>query len=503
MRNALVIDGLDYWRRTTPEKAAVVMDGDVVAYAALGAWTDATAVRLDRLGVGPGDVVAIAGANSLEWVVGALAALKCGAAIAPFNTRFVRDELAHLVEVTEPKVVLADAPRAEILAQAAPGAAIVRMSEISQDRGVAVSWTAPRVPPQALALIVFTSGTTGYPKGVMFDHEALLANYFERKVLEPRYDQDMRHLFTLPLHVGAGTIWGFLPATIHGGTFHLCSGLGIADTLSALVSLGITHFEGPPVILDQIVQLPGFAEANLSALKVAHVGGSRVSLASLQAWWDKGVPLRQGYGMTELGGFVTMTTDAEIAAQAETCGHGGPFSRMRVARPDGSDCAAGEPGDVLLQGAAMMTGYWRNDEATAKAIVDGWIPSGDIGVYDALGNFKFVDRSKEMIISGGYNISPSEIERVIIDLDLVREVTVFPVPDAKFGETPAACVYADTAVDPKAIVAACCERLADFKVPRYVIVLDQPIPRNDNGKADRKRLTREYADAPARFPKLR
>jgi fatty-acyl-CoA synthase len=149
-----------------------------------------------------------------------------------------------------------------------------------------------------------------------------------------------------------------------------------------------------------------------------------------------------------------------------------------------------------------MVGYWKNPEATAAAFEDGWLKTGDRGFLDAEGYLTFVDRQKDMIITGGFNVSPSEVENVIADFGGIDEVAVIPVPDAKFGETPAACIHAAAPVDAQALFAHCKGRLAGFKLPRYIIASDDRLPRNSNAKIDKKLLVARYADAPERFERM-
>jgi fatty-acyl-CoA synthase len=172
-------------------------------------------------------------------------------------------------------------------------------------------------------------------------------------------------------------------------------------------------------------------------------------------------------------------------------------------RPDGTDCAPGEEGEIVVRGPSVTPGYWRNPEATAEAIRDGWFRTGDLGAADGTGLIRMIDRMKDLIISGGYNIAPSEIENVIGALPGVEEVCVIAVPDPKFGETPAAVVHAPVPVDIDAVVTHCNEHLADYKVPRYVLYTGAPLPRMTSGKIARREIRERYADVPATHARVR
>jgi fatty-acyl-CoA synthase len=503
MKNALLHEGLEYWRRERPDHPALAMEEDEISYADAGRISDQIGFRLRRMGLEVGDRVGICGDNSLDWVLAAFGVLKAGGVIVPFNQRYVRDELAHLVLVAEPKIIFSDFARAPLLRSIAGATPVLALEDLRQSEMNSPDLKEPAISSDAMAMILFTSGTTGRPKGVVFTHEGLLSKYFCMSLMDPNYGPHMQFLLEHPIHTAAGTQWGFLPTTVHGGTFHLAPRFDAGATLAAIERHGITHLSGVPVIWEQTWMHPAFETTDLSTLKTAVVGGARVSPQMLKAWRGRGVPLRQNYGMTEVGGFGTLSTDAELAADADTCGRGVMFSKLRVVRPDGTDCVPNEPGDVIMKPTGGMHGYWRDDKATAETVVDGWLRSGDIGVFNDAGYFKFIDRAKDMIISGGYNISPTEIENVILDTSEVEEVAVIPATDIKFGETPAAIIYSDKNVDLKWIVEYCNAHLADFKVPRYIAVAKERLPRMSSGKIDRRRLKSEYADMSQRFPKLR
>jgi len=215
------------------------------------------------------------------------------------------------------------------------------------------------------------------------------------------------------------------------------------------------------------------------------------------------VLLRQIYGLTEGGGSITVNPRRFAVDKPEMCGRGGPFTRFKTVRPDGADCEPGEEGEILIQGPAVTPGYWNNPDATRAAFVDGWLRTGDLGVVDEDGLLRMVDRLKDMIISGGINIAPAEIENTIAAIDDVEEVAVIPVPDDKFGETPAAVVKLRRPVPAEQIIAYCNEHLADYKVPRYVVELDKPLPRMASGKIAKRILKELLPDIPSTFPRVR
>jgi fatty-acyl-CoA synthase len=233
---------------------------------------------------------------------------------------------------------------------------------------------------------------------------------------------------------------------------------------------------------------PEFAAADLSSLELATIAGARCPAPTIEAWLAKGVPLRQAYGMTELGGISSLNPPEQALKRPESIGRGTVFNRHRVVRPDGAECGPGEPGEIIVSGPGVTPGYWRNERAYAEALRDGWFHSGDLGVKDDEGWIQVVDRLKGIIITGGYNVAPSEIEAVISEMPGVAEVCVISAHDPRFGGTPAAIVHAEGGLTAEEITAYCRERLAGYKVPRHVVLQDAPLIRMASGKIARNRI---------------
>jgi fatty-acyl-CoA synthase len=273
--------------------------------------------------------------------------------------------------------------------------------------------------------------------------------------------------------------------------------------LQILVEEKIAGFGGVPTFFERIAAVPGFAQADLSNLKIATTGGSRVSRALQEAWAAKGIVIRQIYGQTECGGNATLMPADLAAAMPEKCGRGGIFTELRIIDADGAVQPPGQPGQILIRGPGTMIGYWNNPKATAEVLRDGWLYTGDIGVLDEDGLLTFVDRMKDIVISGGLNISAAEVERCVSEFPGVEEVAVISAKDARFGETPLAVVYGQAPIDVKALIAHCNERLADFKVPRYVAFENEPLPRLATQKISKPILREKYKDADKSLERVR
>ena len=494
MKYGLIHDGLRRWAKQTPDRPAFVLDGnEILTYAELEAWSDGLAEHLQSLGVKPGDRVAVTGANSLGWLPAAFGILKAGAIEVPINDRFVRRELIEVVERITPTVILADEERREVLGEV--GVPVLDLGDLDFARGGArEGWQRAEVSSDAPALIVFTSGTTGIPKGVVFGHGRQCEKFGEFYIANPGCNLDARILMPFSIHAAPGSQWGIFLATLAGGTMYFFRKFDAQKALEVIERDRLTLLLGMPVLYEQICRLPGFADADLSAVGFATVGGARMQPEITRAWRDKGIAIRQLYGMTEVGGTGIVATEADAQIEPDSCGRGMPWMRIRIVDEKGQDCPPGVQGQVLMRGPGMMLGYWQDEEATAKAIdAEGWMHTGDIAVIDEAGFFFFVDREKDIIISGGFNISPSEIERIVMRYDKVLEVSAFPVPDEKFGEVPGAAFHASAPVDTAQLFDHCKENLAGFKLPRHLFQHDGPLPRMVSNKIDRRALVKLYA----------
>jgi fatty-acyl-CoA synthase len=505
-----VNDALRWWASVAGDHPAVNMREDVVNYRDLESWTTRTAELLRARGVTPGDRVGVIAGNSLAYCTAVLAGLQLGAIVAPFNNRLVRSELAELVADSSPTAILCDEAHREMVgavADAAPGfATLVFETEVEPLReGGTVRSQPVDAGPDDPAIIVYTSGTTSAPKGAVFTHGTIGGMIHEWSLMEPTYGRGgVRLAMVLPLGSAAGLLWGIVKTTMHGGTMFLEPKFDPAQALKILSDHQVEVLNGPPIIFEQISAQPGFADADLTHLEVAAVGGARVPVELLQTWLEKGVVLRQIYGLTEGGGKVTINGRAQALEHPEQCGSSSIFSRIRVVDESGADCPPGETGEIIVRGPGVIAEYWRNEDATKSALREGWLHTGDLGKLDEDGYLTYVDRLKELIISGGLNLSPSEVENAVARYDGVEEVAVISAPDTKFGETPAAVVYStDEDFSVGALITHCGEQLADFKIPRYVIVRQEPLPRMASGKIAKRQLRDEYPDIPEHYEKVR
>jgi fatty-acyl-CoA synthase len=495
---------LAWWARTAGDRPAIVVDDVVLTYARLDALSSSAARRLVEQGVSPGDRVGLLSPNSAEWPVAALAVMKAGAVLVPVNSRLKGAEVHKVIGEAGVTKVIATAELMPTLDDAAALGSLfgtLVLTDLVHSSGSGDGFARIDRDPDEPIAILFTSGSTGRSKGVVCTNKTVLNIVFEASLTEEGLRPGTTTLLLLPFAFTPGLVWGLLMNVVLGGSLVVERELNPERAVRLIEEHRVRALFGVPLIFDALSKASCFDAADLSSLRTAVVGGAAVPVPLLRAWEGKGVALRQIYGMTEAGGVATATLVGEAAEHPDTCGSGSIFTELAVRDAGGRDLAPGEPGEILLRGPGVTPGYWNAPDATASALRDGWLHSGDLGTRDADGRLAFVDRLKDLIISGGINLSPVEIESVISEVDGVREVVVIAAPDAKFGETPAAIVSGD--VDADRILLHCNEVMADYKVPRYVVVQEEPLPRLPSGKLDKAGIRTRYADVADRFTKVR
>jgi fatty-acyl-CoA synthase len=373
-----------------------------------------------------------------------------------------------------------------------------------------MAWSIPgRTPPSDVvvraddpAFLCYTSGTTGDPKGAILTHGSWnVASQGWAQAIQlttaDRVALPFPLAFTGGLAVWLFTYWAgarlvLEPAVDNDRLFDLFE----QERVTALLSV--------PVILQQLADHPRFPSADLSSWRVACSGGAPVPLSLLRTIQARGIPMLQGFSLTEVSAAATMLPAADAFRKVGSAGLPTVHGRIAVEADDGTRCPSGQVGEILVKGPQVMSGYWNNPVASAATLVEGWLHTGDLGYLDDEGYLYVVDRKKDMLISGGLNVYPAEIERVLAGLQGIVEVAVIGVPDERWGEVPAVvAVTAGSELGADTVLAACRAGLADFKLPRYLVVRDEPLPRNMSGKVLKRELKVEYADLPARSAPIR
>lgn len=497
MRN----EGLGSWparrARKTPHRTALIHDDSTTTYADLYARTTRLAHALRAKGIRRGDRIAYLGPNHPAFLETLFAAGTLGAVFVPLNTRLAGPEIAHQLADAGAEVLVLDPSHAG-LAAGLPGTADVRTHlEVgaAYEEAVAEASDEPIDEPVTAddtCIIMYTSGTTGRPKGAMLTHGNLTWNAVN-VLVDTDLSADERALVSAPLFHTAGLNMLTLPVLLKGGTCVLVGAFDPDATFDLIERHRITFMFGVPAMFDRVSRHPRWAEADLSSLRTLNCGGSPVPTPLIARYQERGLTFLQGYGMTEAAPG-TLFLDAEHAVgKAGTAGVPHFFSDVRVVRPDLTPVDVGETGEVVVRGPHVMAGYWGLPEATAACFANGWFRSGDAARVDEDGYVSIVDRIKDMIISGGENIYPAEVEDRLLAHPDIAECAVIGIPDDTWGEVPRAVLVPreGAVLDPGEILASLAGRLAKYKIPKSVVVADE-LPRTATGKLRKAQVRQRF-----------
>jgi len=454
--------------RITPQRVAIVERDRRWTYAQLDARSDELAS-----GLAHGSRVSTLFGNSGEHVAVMFACAKAGAILHPISWRLAPSEVAYQLDDADPAVFLVSDEHRK-LAEAALGLASVSPRETLEPGSESEPGSV--VGDDDALFLIYTSGTTGKPKGALLTH----ANCFWTNLsfdLATGIRPDDVILQVLPqFHCGGWNVQSIL-GWWKGATVVIEPGFDAAYALELIERERVTTMMGVPANYLFMLQEPRFASADLSSLRLAVVGGAPMPEALLGVWADRGVAIVQGYGLTEAAPNVLCLAPEDARRKAGYAGKPYPYV----------SCDVSEEGELLVRGPNVFPGYWRNPEATEDAFRDGWLLTGDIAERDEEGNYRIRGRLKDMVVSGGENIYPAEVEAVLHEHSAVADAAVVGVPDDRWGEVCAAFVVLDSPVSEEELRQHCADRLARFKVPKSFHVVDE-LPRNSMGKILKSQL---------------
>ena len=499
--------------------APAVVEGDkVLTYAELGRKADQAAAAMQAVGVQPGDRVAVWASNRSEWIIAALGLQAAGAALVPVNTRFKPAETAYILARSRARLLVVEAGFAGIdpaglfgqadadltgleqivvLPPAEPGNAIP--SGVSWADFLATGDAVPRAAVEArrqevgsdqISDILFTSGTTGTPKGVMMTHGQTLRQFSDWCDFADLREGD-RYLIVNPFFHMFGYKSGWLACLMRGAVVYPLPVFDVERVLELVEAEQIDVFPGPPTVYQTILDHPSRQGRDLSSLRVSITGAADIPVELIRRMHEE-LPFERictGYGLTESGTCTGTRPGDDPETIATTVGRAMPDLEVRVADGD-REAARGDIGEVLVRGFSVMAGYFDDPEATAAAIDDdGWLHTGDLGKMDERGYLKIAGRLKDMFIVGGFNAYPAEIENALLGHPDVAQAAVVGVPDERLGEVGRALIVPrpGAAIDPDELIAWCRERMANYKVPRSV-VLRESLPLNATGKVMKSEL---------------
>jgi acyl-CoA synthetase (AMP-forming)/AMP-acid ligase II len=493
---------LDAAAASFPDREAVV-DGDRrMTYGELRAGARRWARAFVAVGVQPGERVAIWAPNSVDWIVASFGVYAAGAVLVPFNTRYRGEEAGHILRTSAATTLLTvtdflgtsfvdqldgvaglDAlQRIVVISGDAPTNAVAANDFLAAGDGVDDSVIDERtagLTEDSTSDIIFTSGTTGAPKGAMLGHGASVRTYRAWTELVDLRPGD-RYLCVYPFFHTAGLKSGVLACVVQGATIYPLPMFDVPTVMRVVERERITMLPGPPTVFQTILNHPELASFDLSSVRSSVTGAAVVPVDVVRQMREVlhiGTVVT-GYGMTETTGTISMCRhDDPPEVIATTVGKPLPGVEVRVVDDDAHDVPAGQPGELIVRGFNVMQGYFADPAATADAIRDGWLSTGDIGFVDGDGNIHITDRKKDMFIVGGFNAYPAEIEATLLDHNDVAQVAVVGVPDDRMGEVGVAFVVprSGTTPDAEAILAWAHERLAKFKLQAVRLVDELPV----------------------------
>jgi len=500
--------------------AEAVVDGDRrIGFAELVRQVDGAARALLASGIAPGDRVCVWAPNSLEWIVAALGVTTAGGVLVPVNTRFKGTEAAHVLARSRATVLFTvrgflDTDYPALLADS--GADLPALRHIVLISGPAgatpgeVAWSdfvargdavtqadldarVAAIGPDDPCDVVFTSGTTGNPKGVVMAHGQTLRAYLDWCDFAQLREGD-RYLIVNPFFHIFGYKAGCLASLMRGATIHPLAVFDVATVLDLVQRERITVLPGAPTLYQSILDFPGRDAYDISSLRLAITGAADIPVELIRRVAHE-LPfesIRTGYGLTEAGTVTGSRADDDFEHIATTVGVPWPGFEVRTVDAAGADVPVGEPGEVIVRGETVMRGYLDDPDATAAAIdADGFLHTGDLGVFDADGYLRIVGRIKDMFIVGGFNAYPAEIENLLLAHPRVAQAAVIGIPDARLGEVCMAYIVRNDGppVTAEEIIEWSRDKMANFKVPRRVEFVDA-LPINATGKVMKDELRR-------------
>jgi len=486
--------------RARPDRVAVIDGERQLRYAEFDALIDRVAAALQRDGVKPTDAISICALSSIEYVATFLGALRAGVAVAPLAPSSTAQDFAAMVKDSAARILFTDDFAADAMKAAAIDASVKRIALDDGDSGAAFSrWLAPEgarpapvtVDPEWVFNIIYSSGTTGTPKGIVHSHYLRWRQYGQ---LDPLgYGPDAVTLLSTPLYSNT-TLVCFNPTLAGGGTLVLMKKFDAKGFLEQAARHRVSHAMLVPVQYRRIMALPEFADYDLSSFVMKFCTSAPFAAElkrDILKRWPGG--LTEYYGMTEGGGSCALLAH-EHPDKLDTVGQPMPEHIIRLIDEDGNFVAPGEIGEIVGRSAVMMQGYLNQPQKTAETFwtdADGnrWVRTGDVGRFDADGFLTLMDRKKDMIISGGFNIYPSDIEAVVNKHADVLEVAVVGMPSEEWGETPVAFVVArpGRTLDPAELKAWTNAQVGKTQRLAEVIMVDT-LPRSAIGKVLKREL---------------
>ncbi|UOF00148.1 class I adenylate-forming enzyme family protein [Bdellovibrio reynosensis] len=498
------LDWLKHWNLETPNKIAI-KDGDSgkeIPYADLFRLSNQAArFLINTYQIKKGDRVAVLSTNELEYVFLFFALQRLGAILVPINFRLTQREVDHIISDSQPQLVLFQEAfggivenlefKVQKLLLQKPDNLVPESDSFADvihlQPNDEVPFTATENDP---VMILYTSGTTGAPKGALLSLKMIYWNSVNTQLRLNLQSTDCTVIFLPFFHTGG---WNVLTTPfIHaGGKLVFLKKFDAEQVLKLSEKEKATILFGVPTTMDMMARTPVFKNYDLQKIRYAIVGGEPMPVELIKTWADKGIPVRQGYGLTEFGPNVFSLNEEDALRKIGSIGFPNHYVEAKVVNDEGQELAADEIGELILRGPVAMQGYWNNPKATEETLRDGWLHTGDLVRKDSEGYFYVVGRKKDMFISGGENVYPAEVEQILRSHPGVLEAAVIGVKDEKWGEVGKAFVVTrDEELTAEALRTYCLKNLAKFKTPHHYAFLPN-LPKGDSGKILKRLLLNE------------
>lgn len=503
--NNFQIDWLANWAKYTPNKMFLREHQRDVQWNFLefNLRTNALAEYLqDHYKIKKGDRIAIYSKNKSEHVILFLACIKIGALLVSLNFRLMPRELDSLINDAEPKLFFYDEefndhiPKLSSLKKINVVNSLNEITRFLLENNVKSDFVSKEILTENdSVMILYTAGTTGLSKGVIITHKMLFWNSINTGLRLDLHSSDHTQSFAPFFHTGGWNVL-FTPFLHHGASHTLLTQFDADLILQLMEQEKTTLLFGVPTMLQMMSDSPYFNKVDLSNVRYAIVGGAPMPIPLINIWHKKGIYIRQGFGLTEVGPNCFSLHQDDAIRKKGSIGFPNFYIETKIVKEDGVECTKNEVGELWLKSSVVTPGYWKNEKETNKSITDGWFHTGDLVKRDAENYFYVVDRKKNMYISGGENVFPAEIESYLYTNDKIKEVAVIGVEDQKWGEVGKAYVVLkeNCTASQNEILEYCKGNLAKYKIPKYMEFIDE-LPKSEAGKINKKKLIQIHLDS--------
>ena len=498
-------DWLSKWAKFTPNRMFLrEHQRDVQwSYSDFNNRTNALAEYLvNQYKIQKGDRIAIYSKNKSEHVTLFLACIKIGALLVPLNFRLMPRELDILIHDAEPKLFFYDEefndhiPKLSSLSKVKIVNTLKEITKFLLDDNIKSSFSPEEIfAENDPVMILYTAGTTGLSKGVIITHKMLFWNSINTGLRLDLHSSDHTQSYAPFFHTGGWNVL-FTPFLHHGASHTLLTQFNADLILQLIEKEKATILFGVPTMLQMMADSQYFNKVDLSTIRYAIVGGAPMPIPLINIWHKKGIYIRQGFGLTEVGPNCFSLHQDDAIRKKGSIGFPNFYIDAKVFKEDKTECTNNEVGELWLKSPVVTPGYWRREKETKESITDGWFHTGDLVKRDEEGYFFVVDRKKNMYISGGENVFPAEIESYLYTNDKIKEVAVIGVDDEKWGEVGKAYVVLKESCSSNEaeIIEFCKGNLAKYKIPKYVEFINE-LPKSEAGKIDKKKLNQIHLDS--------